>query len=186
MSAVFEVNKEIPATCGVEGRMSSRNWIALGLCALLTTPSFADFRYDETTQITGGTVVSMVKFVGFLSKDAQKTMDPITSAVLVQGNRMARINPDQTEIIDLDKETITNIDHKKKQYTVMTFEQMKQRMEEAMKNAKEQQAKAKPSQTQGNDAPPPKMNFKVSVRSTAATKNVAVLDAKESILSIEL
>jgi hypothetical protein len=106
--------------------------------------------------------------------------------VLVQGNRMARINPDHTEIIDLDKETITTIDHKKKQYTVMTFEQMKQQMEEAMKKAKEQQAKAKPSQPQGNDAPPPKMNFKVDVRNTAATKDVAGLGAKESILSMEL
>jgi hypothetical protein len=150
----------------------------------LTTPSFADFRYDETTQITGGTIVSMMKFVGAFSKDAKKTMDPITSTVLVQGNRMARINPDQTEIIDLDKETITTIDHKKKQYTVMTFEQMKQQMEEAVKKAKVQQAKA--SQPQGNDAPPPKMNFKVNVRNTAATKNVAGLDAKESILSMEL
>jgi hypothetical protein len=166
--------------------MSSRTWIALGLCTLLTTPSFGDFRYDETTQITGGTVVSMVKFVGFLSKDAKKMMDPITSTVLVQGNRMARINPDQTEIIDLDKETVTTIDHKKKQYTEMTFDEMKKQMEDAMKNAKEQQAKAKPPQPQGNDAPPPKMSFRVNVRSTAATKNVAGLDAKESILSMEL
>jgi hypothetical protein len=166
--------------------MSSRSWIALGLCTLLTTPSFADFRYDETTQITGGSIVSMMKFVGAFSKDAKKSMDPITSTVLVQGNRMARINPDHTEIIDLDKETITTIDHKKKQYTVMTFDQMKQQMEEATKKAKEQQAKAKPSQPQGNDAPPPKMNFKVNVRNTAATKNVAGLDAKESILNMEL
>ena len=166
--------------------MSSRSWIALGLCTLLTTPSFADFRYDETTQITGGTIVSMMKFVGAFSKDAKKTMDPTTSTVLVQGNRMARINPDLTEIIDIDKETITTIDHKKKQYTVMTFEQMKQQMEEAMKKAKEQQAKAKPSEPEGNGAPPPKMNFKVNVRNTGASKNVAGLDAKESILSMEL
>jgi hypothetical protein len=166
--------------------MSSRSWIALGLCTLLTTPSFADFRYDETTQITGGTIVSMMKFVGVFSKDAKKTMDPITSTVLVQGNRMARINPDHTEIIDLDKETITTIDHKKKQYTVMTFNQMKQQMEEAMKKAKEQQAKAKPAEPQGNGAPPPKLNFKVNVRNTAATKHVAGLDAKESILSMQL
>ena len=166
--------------------MSSRSWIALGLCTLLTTPSFADFRYDETTQITGGTIVSMMKFVGAFSKDAKKTMDPITSTVLVQGNRMARINPDRTEIIDLDKETITTIDHKKKQYTVMTFDQMKQQMEQATKKAKEQQAKAKPSEPQGNGAPPPKMNFKVNVRNTGASKNVAGLDAKESILSMEL
>jgi len=39
-------------------------------------------------------------------------MDPVTSTVLVKGNRMARINLDRTEITDLDKETITTIDHR--------------------------------------------------------------------------
>ena len=171
--------------------MSSRNWIALGLCTLFATPSFADFRYDETTQITGGSVVSMMKLAGAFSKDAKKAMDPVTSTVLVKGNRMARINPDSTEIVDLDKETITTIDPRKKQYTRVTFEQMKQQMQEAQKKAQEQQAKGKPSQPQpsqpqGNDTQPPKMNFKVNVRNTAATKKVAGLDTKESILSMEL
>jgi hypothetical protein len=166
--------------------VSSRSWIAVGLCTLFTTPSFADFRYAETTQITGGTVVGMMKLAGAFSKDAKKAMDPVTSTVLVQGNRMARINPDHTEITDLDKETITTIDHGKKQYTVVTFAQMKQQVEEAQKKAQSQQAKGKPSQPQGSDAQPPKMNFKVNVRNTAATKKVAGLDSKESILSMAL
>ena len=166
--------------------MSSRSWIALSLCTLFATPSFADFSHEETTQITGGTVVAMMKLAGSFSKDAKKAMDPVTSTVLVKGNRMARINPDRTEITDLDKETITTIDHRKKQYTVETFEQMKQRMEEAQKKAQQQQAKGKPSQPQGGDAQPPKMNFKVNVRNTAVPKRVAGLDTKESILSMEL
>jgi hypothetical protein len=66
----------------------------------------------------------------------------------------------------------------------MTFEQMKQQMEQAMKKAKEQQAKATPSQPSANETPPPKMSFNVNVRNTAATKQVAGLDAKESILTM--
>jgi hypothetical protein len=163
-----------------------QNWIALGLCTLLATPSFADFRYDETTQITGGTMVAMMKVAGAFSKDAKKAMDPITSTVLVQGNRMARINPDRTEITDLDKETITTLDHRKKQYTVVTFAQMKQQVEEAQKKAQQQQSKGSPSPSQGGNTQPPKMNFKVNVRNTAASKTVAGLDAKESILSMAL
>jgi len=128
----------------------------------------------------------MMKLAGAFSKGAKNAMDPVTSTVLVRGNRMARINPDRSEIIDLDKETITTIDHRKKQYTVVTFEQMKQQMEEAQKKAQEQPAKGKPSQPQGNDAQPPKMNFKVNVRNTDATKKVAGLDTKESILTMEL
>jgi hypothetical protein len=165
---------------------SSRNWIALGLCVLCATPSFADFRYDETTQITGGAVVSMAKFAGTFSKGAKSAMDPVTSTVLVRGNRMARISPDRTEVTDLDKETITTIDHRKKQYTVMTFEQMKQQLEAARKKAEEEQAKGKPPQPQSSDAQAPKMNFKVKVRKTDATKKVAGLDTNESILTMEL
>jgi hypothetical protein len=154
----------------------------------LATPSFADFRYAETTQITGGSIVGMMKFAGAFSKDAKKAMDPITSTVLVQGNRMARINPDSTEITDLDKETITTIDHGKKQYSVVTFEQMRQQVEEAQKKAQQQQAKQSPPPQKQAEAqpPPPKMNFKVNVRNTAATKKVAGLDSKESILSMAL
>ena len=174
--------------------MSFRSWITLGLCTLLATPSFADFRYAETTQITGGSVVGMMKFAGTFSKDAKKAMDPITSTVLVQGNLMARITSDTTEITDLDKESITTVDHRKKQYTVVTFQQMKQQMEEAQKKAQEEQAKqnksaqpqGKPSQPQSSDTPPPEMKFKVNVRNTSATKTVVGLDTKESILSMEL
>jgi hypothetical protein len=171
----------------MEACLSFRNWTALALCTLLTTPSFADFRYDETTQITGGSIVGLMKFAGAFSKDARKSTEATTSTVLVQGNRMAHINSDTTEIIDLDKETITTIDHKKKQYTVVTFDQMKQQMEAATKKAKEQQAKAKPTEPQPSDAPPPpKTTFKVSVKNTGAAKNVAGLDAKESILYLQV
>ena len=174
--------------------MSFRSWITLGLCTLLATPSFADFRYAETTQITGGSVVGMMKFAGTFRKDAKKAMDPITSTVLVQGNLMARITSDTTEITDLDKESITTVDHRKKQYTVVTFQQMKQQMEEAQKKAQEEQAKqnksaqpqGKPSQPQSSDTPPPEMKFKVNVPNTSATKTVVGLDTKESILSMEL
>ena len=169
-----------------EEYMTSRKWIVQVLCLLLATPSFADFRYEETTRITGGAIVGMMKLASAFNRDAKQTMAPTTSTVLVKGDRMARINPDRTEIIDLDKETITNIDHRKKQYTVMTFQEMKERMEEAQKRAAEQQAKSKPSQAPANNTPPPKMDFKVSVKDTGATKRVAGLDAKEAILCMTM
>lgn len=168
--------------------MKSMNWIAPGLCLLLTTSSFADFRYEETTKITGGAMVGMMKFAGAFSKDAKQAMAPNTSIVVVKGNRMAHINQLNTEIIDLDKETITNIDHHKKHYTVMTFQQMKQQMLDAQKKAQQQQAKEKgkeqPPAT--NNTPPPDMKFKVNVRNTGSTKTIAGLNTKESILSMAM
>ncbi len=153
------------------------------LSGMLTTSCFADFHYQETTKITGGALVGMMKFAGAFSKNAKRATEPIVSTVWIKGNRMAHVNPDNTEIIDLDKETITQIDHQKKQYTVMTFEQMRQALEEARRKV-EQQAASQPAQRPENNAQNVKMDFKVTVRNTEASKNVAGLDAKEAILSM--
>jgi hypothetical protein len=154
-------------------------------CALATTPAVAhaDFTYQENTQITGGSIVGMMKFVGAFSKQARQVNEPILSTVMVKGNRMTRINKDRTEIIDLDAGTITEIDHLKKQYTVMTFEQMRQQMEAAMAKAKAQQQKSAPA---SNDAQNVDVKFNVKVRNTGASKDVAGLSASESILTMTM
>jgi hypothetical protein len=165
--------------------MNVRPVLALGLCLALPSASFADFRYDETTKITGGSLVSMAKFAGAFSKSARQITDPVNSTILVKGNRMAHINQDSTEIIDLDQETITHIDNAKKQYSVITFAEMKAAMEEAVKKAQQQSAAA-PAAAPTNGAPPPEMKFKVNVTNTGASKQFAGLTASESILKMSL
>jgi hypothetical protein len=165
--------------------MHIRTSLVLGLCVALPSSSFADFRYDETTKITGGSLVSMAKFAGAFSKQAHQITDPVNSTILVKGNRMAHINQDTTEITDLDQETITQIDHTKKQYSVVTFQEMKAAMEEAMRKAQAQPKQAPPPPTTST-TPPPEMKFKVSVTNTGATKQVAGLAASESILKMSM
>lgn len=116
--------------------------LLLALCVGLPRLLFADFQYSETIRVTGGSMVSLMKFAGTFSKQAHQGFEPTTSTILVKGNRMARINPHYSEIIDLDKETVTRIDNDQKTYTVVTFQQMKQQMEEAARQAREQQTKA--------------------------------------------
>lgn len=167
--------------------MHIRTGLALGVCLALPCSSFADFRYDETTKITGGSIVSMTKFAGVFSKQARQITDPVNSTILVKGNRMAHINPDTTEIIDLDHESITTIDHTQKQYSVVTFAEVKAAMEEAVQKAQKQQAQAPaPQPVTKTNPPPPEMKFKVSVVNTGATKQVAGLAASESILKMSL
>jgi hypothetical protein len=76
-------------------------------CTLTATfaPAHADFTYQETTQITGGSVMSMMKLAGTFSKQARQAGEPIVSTVMIQGNRMMSVNKDRTEIIDLDAGT---------------------------------------------------------------------------------
>lgn len=165
--------------------MCARKGLVLALSLALPVSSFADFRYDETTKVTGGTIVNMTKFMGAFSKDARHLTDPVTSTVLVKGSRMAHIDKDSTEIIDLDNETITNIDHTKKTYSVVTFQQMKQAMEEAARKAQQQQQQqAQQPSTTESKTPPPEMHFKVSVTNTGANKQVVGLSAAQSILKM--
>jgi len=98
---------------------------------------------------------------------------------------MARVNAQAIEIIDLDKETITYVDLQKHTYTEMTFEQMRQQMEQAVQQAKEKQAQQQPSapeQGQNNVD----VKFKVNVRNTGTTKQVSGLNTSESILTMQM
>lgn len=156
---------------------------ALCVLAAASTSLHADFTYTETTQITGGSMLSLMKMAGAFSKDARKAGEPIVSTVAIKGNRMAHINPDHSEIIDLDAETITTIDNLKKQYTVMTFAEVKQQVEAAAAKMKEQQQKgeAAPQQPSTTD-----VKFQVHVRNTGQAKDVSGLNTSESILTMNM
>jgi hypothetical protein len=159
------------------------------LTLALATPSFvfADYTYQETTQITGGSVMSMMKMAGAFSSQARKAGEPVVSTVYIKDNRMAKVSADSIEIIDLDKETITHVDSLKHTYTVMTFEQMRQQMEQARQELQKRQAE------HANAAPAPspnandvKMSFDVKVRKTGAEKQINGLDSKEAILTMTM
>jgi hypothetical protein len=162
-----------------------RTAIALAAIAF-TSPELAqaDFTYTETTQMTGGSALAMMKMAGTFSRQARQSGEPIVSTIALKGNRMARINPYTAEIVDLDAETITTIDMMKHQYTVMTFEQLRQQVEAGMQKAKEQQEKS--AQAPPQQPPNTEIKFQVHVRDTGATKDVAGLNAGESILTMAM
>jgi hypothetical protein len=157
-------------------------------CTLVSTAAsaHADFTYQETTQITGGSMMSMMKMAGTFSKAARQAGEPTVSTIVVKGNRMLRSSKDRSEIIDLDAGTMTVIDNVKKQYTTMTFEQMRQQMEAAMAKAKAQQAKQPQAPPPSNDPQNVDVKFMVKVRNTDVSKDVAGLSAKESILTMTM
>ncbi len=94
--------------------------IAYATFALLLAggAALADFSYEQTSKITGGTMMSMVKIMGAFSKQLR---EPMRSTFAVKGDRMAMITPQMTQVIDLEKETITEINYEKKRYSVTSF-----------------------------------------------------------------
>jgi hypothetical protein len=156
----------------------------VGVLVAATASLHADFTYTETAQITGGSMLGLMKMAGVFSRQAWQAGGPIVSTVSIKGNRMAHINPDHSEIIDLDAETITMIDNMKKQYTVMTFAQMRQQVEAAAAKMKEQQQKSEASAPQQPSTTDVK--FQVHVRNTGQAKDVSGLNASESILTMNM
>ena len=121
-------------------------------------------------------MLQMLRFV----PGAGKLREPQTSTVAVQGNRMVHKGPLQTQIIDLDKRTITTINTEKRTYSVMTFDQMKQAMEEVsakLQNAKQQNA---------NQAAAPDLSIDADIQQTGQTRNIEGYDTKEAILTMSM
>ena len=113
--------------------MNTYNVAALGLMSLVSGLAYADASYEQTSQITGGTLTETIRSFSVLGKATKDLLAPTNSLTMVHGNQKAVINKNSTEIIDLDKETITHIDTAKKTYTVMTFAQMRQAAADMMK-----------------------------------------------------
>jgi hypothetical protein len=135
-------------------------------------PALADFSYDQTSKITGGMMAGMMKFAGAFSKQAR---EPMVNTVAVKGDRMVHWSAHHASVIDVDKETITDINFDKKQYSVMTFAQMKQMMDEMS-----QKIKSSP------DAQKADVQFKVSVKDTGEKKQIAGFDTHEMLLTMEM
>jgi carbon monoxide dehydrogenase subunit G len=135
-------------------------------------PAFGDFSYDQTSKITGGMMAGAMKFAGAFSKQAR---EPMVNTVAVKGNRMVHGSQHHASVIDLDAETITEINFDKKQYSVMTFAQMKQMMEEMS-----QRMKSSPEAQKAD------VQYKVSVKDTGEKKTIAGYDTHEMILTIEM
>ena len=106
--------------------MFRRLFLTCSLASLGAGCLMADFSYEQTSKITGGMMAGMMKIAGAFSKQAR---EPMVSSVLVKGDRMANVNQHSIKVIDLQRETITDIDTQKKQYSVMTFADMAKAME---------------------------------------------------------
>jgi len=136
----------------------------------------ADFSYQESTQMTGGIAFNALKLGGPLTRAAR---EPQLSTVSVKGNRMVTTRKDGATVIDLDKESITEINLGKKQYSVTTFAEMKAAMEKALAEA---QKKAK----KDDKNPNVEAQFKVSAKATGKTKAVNGLNTKELMIAMEI
>jgi hypothetical protein len=96
-------------------------------------------------------------------------------------------NKERASVIDLDSETITEINYQKKTYSVVTFAEMKQAMEQAMQRMRNApQQPQQPQQESQGQKPDVKTDFKLDVKETGQTREIAGLQTKEVILTMKV
>jgi hypothetical protein len=110
-----------------------------------------------------------VKFEGMLGRmftcSAGRAPRRHRGRTAVKGNRKATLNENTGQIVDLSEEKVYDIDFKKKQYTVTTFDEIRRRMREA-----EERRRRKPrrkNRAQGRSSRPR------STRSTSTSRTPA-------------
>jgi hypothetical protein len=110
----------------------------------------------------------------------------LTTTVSLKGQRMLSITGETGEIIDLAEEKVYTLDLKGKSYSVMTFAEMRKRMEEAMAKAEKDAAAAKPEPEPEARKGEPQKEYEVdfAIAPGPGAKAVAGTDTKEQIATI--
>ena len=153
----------------------------LGLALLAPAAARADVKTQERTQVRfEGAIGKMVNMFG--GKGAR---EGLTTTVSLKGQRMLSITGETGEIIDLAEEKVYTLDLKGKSYSVMTFAEMRKRMEEAMAKAEKDAAAAKPeAEKPASNEPKKEYDVDFTIADGAGAKQIAGMDTKESVATI--
>ena len=171
----------------------TRSWIKLGIAlpvaALLCSPLSADVQTREKT---------LVKFEGMFGRvfglfGGKAAKEGIVSTSAVKGDRKSSMSDNSGQIIDLAEEKIYDVDLKKKEYKVTTFEAMRQRIKEAReqaeKDAKEQAGKEQEQQQEQQkekQEPVKEWELDFDAKETGQKKQIAGYDARQVIMTVTL
>lgn len=164
----------------------TRTAFAVALSASLalasTTALHADVRSEQKTKFQlAGVLGKMVNLFG-----GKAARDGITSTVAVKGNRKLTLSDTTGQIIDLGEEKIYELDVKKKQYSVMTFAQLRQAMEDAKKKAEEEAKKAEATDKEAPKRDPNTKEYEVDfeVKNTGEKKDINSFSTTQSIMTV--
>jgi len=129
-----------------------------------------------------------VKFegmLGFFLNRTKAAKEGVTNTAAVKGDRKATMNDSTGEIIDLGEQKVYSLNVKKKEYTVETFDQIRQRMREEAERARQEQEKQQPTE-KGGEAQKPQKEYEIDfdVKDTGQKKAIAGYDTHETIVTV--
>jgi hypothetical protein len=163
-----------------------RSWmtcaIALPLVALLGSPLAAEVKTREKT---------LIKFEGMLGKvvgmfGGKAAREGIVSTTAVKGDRKASVNENTGQIVDLGEEKVYELDFRRKEYRVTTFEELRRRMKEAQEKARKDMEREQERAGEKPDEPVKEFEVDFDVKETGERKQVAGHDARQVIMTVTL
>ncbi|MEP7363053.1 MAG: hypothetical protein ABI972_07350 [Acidobacteriota bacterium] len=146
--------------------------IALSTAMAVAAAFGADFTYEQKSEVTGGSMKQMMSMMGRFSKGAS---GPQTTTTYLSGGKMATQSARSMTIMDASAGTMTSVDLDKKEYSVITFEEMAA----ALKKMQEKMSAAKPQDTGA------KTNTKVSLDEKGPGRTVAGVATRNMLMKID-
>jgi hypothetical protein len=169
---------------GEDQQMRYRGLLHLCLALALAPAVHADGRYEETAEITGGSLQKLVNMGSMLSSTARELKKPSTTTVMVSGNRMVRVAAEHSTVFDLDKQSVTRIDTAQRQYSVITFAELLKKLlaaQEKLKTTLAQHPGAKDHSPVDLSKVPVK--FDTKAETTGATRTISGIATHEVLLT---
>lgn len=143
----------------------------------MATTIQADVKKESTSQLDfKGTLGAVMKFFG--AGKPSTTAEYYKGDVYKSDTIDEKGNVTHSQIIDLNRELFISIDHKKKQYSQMTFEEWRKMIEENIQKMKSEEAEAK------KDAPQIEWEFKIDISRPGETEMIAGKTAEKVIIKL--
>lgn len=156
-------------------------------CLMVCASGRADFKYTQTTQMTGGAMAGAMKTMGIFSKSARQATKPTETTTYVKGNHLRTDNADGTyQIIDLDGRRFIQVDPAHQTYNIMTFEQMRQMIEQMQQRMSEAGKQQKSQAGQNGENAQMTLTPKIQISSTGKTQSILGQDTQEMLVNMDL
>jgi hypothetical protein len=155
--------------------------VSVGILALaLAVPALqADVKTTERTSVKfGGMLGAMSKMF------SRGSEDPTTSTVALKGTRKLSMNDTSGEIIDLAEQKVYRIDVRRKEYRVLTFDQVRKEWQDAQAEVQKNAKRLQEAQEENPQASAAMLEFSADVKETGQSRSIAGYDAREVVLTV--
>jgi hypothetical protein len=151
--------------------------IALPLLALSAGPAAAEIKTREKT------TVKIEALPGWLMRLMGAKKEGVLSATAVKGDRKVTTTENTGQIVDLSEEKVYDLDFKKKEYRVTTFDELRRRMKEAQERASKQ---AQGEEKGEEQAARPEKEYEIDfdVKDSGQKRQIAGHDARQVIMTV--